>query len=53
MNKVRKVASISLNSESLTKVLGQSIDSPNRILVDDQSYAKCIIGLPDLMVYNC
>jgi len=51
-NKVQRAASKGLNFELLTKVLGQSIDSPNRVLVDDQSYAKCIVGLPDLMSPN-
>lgn len=37
-----------LSSESLSKALKQKIDSPNRIITTDTSYADILVGFPDL-----
>ena len=47
---VRAVTKTSMPAETLSKVVEQTIDSPNRVMVDDSSYAKCVVGLPDLKV---
>lgn len=38
----------SLKEETMKEVLNKSIESPNRILVSDASYANIIVGFPDL-----
>ncbi|XP_078484002.1 von Willebrand factor A domain-containing protein 8 isoform X2 [Ciona intestinalis] len=42
----------SLSSTQLTTSLKQAVDSPNRVLVDKNSYAKCVVGFPDLTATN-
>uniref|UniRef100_F6QXZ7 von Willebrand factor A domain-containing protein 8 n=1 Tax=Ciona intestinalis TaxID=7719 RepID=F6QXZ7_CIOIN len=36
----------------LTTSLKQAVDSPNRVLVDKNCYAKCVVGFPDLTAAN-
>lgn len=37
-----------LSTETLSKVLNQKIDSPNRIITTNTSYANIIVGFPEL-----
>lgn len=42
----------SLNSNLLSAALKQKIDSPNRLLVSDNTYANIAVGFPDLDSFN-
>ena len=46
------VSKAGLDKDTLSQVLGESIESPNRILAGSSSYGNIAVGFPDLMV-NC
>ena len=49
-HRLEATARSDLPTKTLSKVLQESIDSPNRLLADSKSFAKCVVGLPLLKV---
>jgi len=51
-HRLEATARSDLPTKTLSKVLEESIDSPNRLLADSKSFAKCVVGLPLLKSSN-
>ena len=44
------VSSQPLASHQLSALLKQNVDAPNRLIADQNSFARCLVGFPDLKV---